>query len=65
MTPKVNKKIKSIRTISGEAENLSFAIGTHVAQEGEDIRTVMRFADEKMYDDKKKFYQEHPETKYR
>lgn len=61
----LNKKIKSIRSVPSEEGNICFAIGSHVAQEGEDIRTVMRLADEKMYADKKKFYQEHPETKYR
>ena len=29
------------------------------------IRTVMRCADEKMYEDKKRFYEEHPEMKGR
>ncbi len=61
----LEKKIESIRTMSSKIENLHFAIGGHVAQEGEDIRLVMRSADEKMYDDKKKYYSEHPELKYR
>ena len=61
----LTKKIKSIRNKASKIENLYFAIGTHVALKGEDIRTVMRFADEKMYDDKKHYYQKHPEMKYR
>ena len=61
----LSKKVKSIRTKAGKIEDLCFAIGTHVAQEGEDIRTVMRFADEKMYDDKKKYYLKNPGAKYR
>ena len=31
----------------------------------EDIRTAMRIADERMYHDKKEFYDKHPERKYR
>ena len=61
----LTKKIKSIKTMANEIENLYFAVGTHVAKEGEDIRKVMRLADEKMYKDKKKFYEVHPELKYR
>ncbi len=61
----LNRKVKNIKTMAAEIEDLCFAIGTHVAQEGEDIRSVMRAADEKMYEDKKNFYLEHPELKYR
>ena len=61
----LTKKIKSIKTMANEIENLYFAVGTHVAKECEDIRKVMRLADEKMYKDKKKFYEVHPELKYR
>ena len=61
----LNEKIDNLKAFASEKENLYFAIGTHVAQNGEDIRTAMRSADEKMYDDKKQFYLSHPELKYR
>ena len=61
----LNKKVKEIDTLCSESNGIYFAIGTHVAQSGEDIRTVMRCADEKMYEDKKRFYEEHPEMKGR
>ena len=61
----LNEKIDNLKALASEKENLYFAIGTHVAQNGEDIRTAMRSADEKMYDDKKQFYLSHPELKYR
>ena len=61
----LTKKIKKIHSLASKTEDLYFAIGSHVAQPGEDIRTVMRCADEKMYEDKKKFYEEHPELKGR
>ena len=61
----LTKKVKKINTLCSESNGIYFAIGTHVAQPGEDIRTVMRCADEKMYEDKKRFYEEHPELKGR
>lgn len=61
----LNEKIDNLKALASEKENLYFAIGTHVAQNGEDIRTAMRSADENMYDDKKQFYLSHPELKYR
>ena len=61
----LDKKVKTIKAKASEIDGLCFAIGSHVAQEGEDIRMVMRSADEKMYEDKKAFYEIHPELKYR
>ena len=48
-----------------EKEKVQVSIGTYVVREGEDIRTAMRVADERMYADKKRYYDEHPELKYR
>ncbi len=42
-----------------------FAIGTCEVNGNEDIRDAMRIADEKMYLDKKAYYEEYPERKYR
>ena len=48
-----------------EKENVQVSIGTYVVRDGEDIRTAMRVADERMYADKNAYYEAHPELKYR
>ena len=45
--------------------NIQVSIGTFVVHEGDDIRTAMRKADERMYADKNAYYDKHPELKYR
>lgn len=47
------------------AENLFFAIGTHVMHGNEDIRVAMRLADQGMYADKKEYYSNHPDRRFR
>ena len=42
-----------------------FAFGYHCVSDGEDIRSAMRIADERMYINKKEYYEKHPELKYR
>ena len=48
-----------------DKENISLSVGTYVVHEGEDIRNAMRIADERMYNDKKEYYDKHPERRYR
>ena len=48
-----------------DKENVSISVGTYVMHEGEDIRTAMRIADERMYADKKAYYDRNPDKKYR
>lgn len=57
-------RIKRLEAQS-DKENVSLSVGVYVVNEGEDIRTAMRLADEKMYSDKKSFYEKYPEKKYR
>jgi diguanylate cyclase (GGDEF)-like protein len=45
--------------------DLHFAVGCCFVSHGEDIRTAMRLADERMYEDKKEYYDRYPEKKYR
>ncbi len=45
--------------------DVSFAAGYYIAEKGEDIRTAMRIADERMYINKKEYYERYPERKYR
>ena len=48
-----------------DKDNVSLSVGTYIVREGEDIRDAMRIADERMYSDKKAYYENHPEKKYR
>ena len=48
-----------------QEKGLHFAIGAVIISEGDDIRTAMHLADEKMYANKKEYYEKHPERKYR
>ena len=61
----LNNKIQSIRDSSENYDRVSFAIGGHVEKDSSNIRTALRLADEKMYVDKRKYYEEHPEQKRR
>ncbi|WP_024859417.1 bifunctional diguanylate cyclase/phosphodiesterase [Ruminococcus flavefaciens] len=45
--------------------DVNFAVGYYFVSNGEDIRMAMKNADEKMYINKKEFYNMHPELKYR
>ena len=44
---------------------MHFAVGTSEVTGDEDVRDAMRIADEKMYLDKKAYYEKYPERKYR
>ncbi len=61
---KLKERIKKAEERSAR-ENVSISIGTYVMQEGEDIRTAMRVADERMYADKNAYYERNPDKKYR
>ena len=51
--------------MSDSSEDVSFAVGQCYADDKKDIKTALRLADERMYDDKKLFYEKHPELKNR
>ncbi len=44
-------------------DNISFAIGYHLVEDASDVRIALRKADENMYEDKRKYYEKHPERK--
>ena len=58
----LNSKIDEVRKVSEKYEDLSFAIGGYVVDNAADIRTALRKADERMFEDKKKYYDEHPDV---
>ncbi len=57
----LNKKIQAIREATKEYPGVIFAIGGHVEADSKNVRTALRLADEKMYADKRKYYDEHPD----
>lgn len=59
----VAEKIAEIRRNSEKYGRVSLALGGSVAQTAEDIRAALRKADERMYEDKRRFYETH--EKYR
>ena len=58
------KRIEKLEAQS-DKDNVSLSVGTYVINQGEDIRSAMRVADERMYADKKAYYAKYPERKYR
>ena len=65
MTPEEQEsKIRTIRE-SAEKYDVSFAIGSAIATEPKQLRDALTLADERMYEDKKRYYEDHPEKKKR
>lgn len=62
---KLEDRLKKINLRAEDPDSLHFAIGTYVVHEGDDIRTAMRIADERMYINKKEYYDVYPERRYR
>ena len=63
-TPKVLEyQVERIKKHSEAYRNVSFAVGFCCEQDGKDIRKALKIADQRMYEDKKRFYEEHPERK--
>lgn len=61
----LEQRLARLREQSEKTKNVRFAIGTCYAEKNGDILAAMKFADEKMYVDKKNYYQRHPDLKYR
>ena len=57
----IKEKIAKIRSACEKYDNLSFAIGTCVETNGSNVRMALRKADENMYEDKRRFYEQFPE----
>ena len=55
------QKIAELRKRTCYGSEVCFAIGSHWDGEGKNLRLAMHLADEAMYEDKNKFYQEHPD----
>lgn len=58
-------RVQRLLDQAGQTGIVHFAVGTSVVSGDEDVRDAMRTADEKMYLDKKAYYEKYPERKYR
>ena len=61
----LSKRVEKLRKASEDPRNISFALGLDCDENGKDIRIAMRTADERMYEDKKRYYGKYPERKRR
>ena len=57
------RKVERLRRATAKEGNVSFAVGACWSDGSEDIVTTFRHADEKMYEDKKAYYEAHPEQR--
>ncbi len=64
ITPEeLDRKVDTLREVSKKYDKVSFAIGSCHDANKENVRTALRYADERMYEDKRIFYENHPEMK--
>lgn len=61
----LNIKADLLRKASEKYNGLVFAIGTAYDDKAENVRSALHIADERMYKDKKLYYELHPEKKHR
>ena len=61
----LSHKVETLRKKSDDPNKISFAVGFYYEENGGDIRKAMREADANMYNDKKAFYERHPECRNR
>ena len=59
------RKVNELRLAQTHYDKVSFAVGYYAEDSTSGIRNALRMADERMYEDKRKFYIEHPNTKKR
>ncbi|HRR77922.1 MAG TPA: GGDEF domain-containing protein [Ruminococcus sp.] len=59
----LNSKAEKLRSVSKKYDDLVFAIGSAFEGDVRDVRTALHNADERMYADKKHYYELHPEKK--
>ncbi len=59
----LNKRVEALRNVSQKYEHVCFAIGQCYEASRSNVRRALRIADELMYEDKRRFYDQHPELK--
>ena len=60
-----NTKVQAVKEKAEKYDRLVFAIGCAAAPDGREIRAALQSADERMYADKKRYYDAHPERSRR
>ena len=58
-------RVKALLAQAEKTEDVHFAVGIAVITDGGDIRKAMHLADKRMYQNKAKYYEKHPESRYR
>lgn len=61
----VEKRVAELRKKADATKNVRFAVGISASEDEPDILKAMRLADKYMYEDKHRYYTEHPELIYR
>ena len=59
----LGKRVEAIREVSRKYEHVCFAIGQCYDDSKSNVRHALRIADERMYENKREFYEMHPELK--
>ena len=57
------RKIEILKERACDPDWLYFAVGYYHDEEGRNLRLAMRYADERMYKDKDKFYEKYPDKR--
>lgn len=61
----VEERVKDLLEKASATDSIRFAVGISYSKDEPDILKAMRNADQKMYEDKKRFYSENPDLVYR
>ena len=59
----LDRRVDAVRKAAEKYPDLVFALGSCMAEEGKDIHQALKIADERMYVDKNRYYEMHPEKK--
>ncbi len=59
----LGRRVEAVREVSQKYEHVCFALGQCFDERRSNVRHALRIADERMYEDKRKFYEKHPELK--
>ncbi|MBE5870804.1 MAG: sensor domain-containing diguanylate cyclase [Lachnospiraceae bacterium] len=59
----LDRRVAKIREMADKQEHVSFAIGKSYESNRLNVRKALRIADERMYEDKRLYYEKHPEMK--
>ena len=61
----LEEKVQEVRNASDNHEIVRIALGSCYDAKKSNVKDVLRIADERMYEDKRIYYEKHPELKYR